>query len=617
MLLHARNLTKSFALRPLFTGISLTIQPGDRLALIGPNGAGKSTLLKILARQTDADEGEINSPANIHAVYVPQQDLFPDAATARDAVVRASLEHLSAPEAVHDAHEAEIIADQVLARLGFDDKHTHADPATLSGGWRKRLSIARALASCAGRPDLILLDEPTNHLDIDAIQWLESLLKRGSFAGTPFASVFVTHDRAFLESVATRVAELSPAYPDGLFVAEGNYSEFLRRKQEFLDAQAKLQQTTANQVRKDLAWLSRGPQGRGTKAKGRIDASHARIDQLADLKARNAAANAAGARIDFNASDRQTKKLVAAKDIAKSLGGKPLFKDLSLTLGVGDRLGLLGPNGSGKTTLIRVLTGELAPDAGSVRLSDPAPRVAVFSQHRQEFDPTTTLKDALCPVSDQVRFRDRPMHVTAWARRFLFRDEQLQQPVSSLSGGELARIHIARIMLAPADLLVLDEPTNDLDIPTLETLEESLEDFPGAVILVTHDRAMLDRLATELIALDGQGNARAFTNLDQALRAMPKPEAAKTEPKSDPKPAAVQPTKRKLSYKDQRDYDTIEQRIAQAESALAAAEKSMNAPNTLADHAKMTAACEAVAAAQQQVRDLYARWEELEGMLSI
>lgn len=620
MLLTARDLSKSFSLRTLFEGVSLSIGPGDRLGLIGPNGAGKSTLLKILAGMIEPDEGAVGGPRAVRAIYVPQQDAFPKGSSPRGVVVEAAGNMLQTPGAVHDEHEAETAADRILDRLGFEGAHLGMAADALSGGWRKRLSLARALASCGGEPDLILLDEPTNHLDIESIRWLESLLTRGAFGGTPFASVFVTHDRAFLESVATRVAELSPAYPQGLFAVEGNYSEFLRRKKEFLDGQKQAQQAMANQVRKDLDWLSRGPQGRGTKAKGRIQASHARMEELDSLRERNAAAASGGARVDFRATDRQTKKLIAAKGVSKSLGGRSLFSGLDLKLGVGDCLGLLGPNGSGKTTLIRVLNGELASDEGEVVLADPRPRVAVFSQLREEFDPATTLKRALCPISDQVRFRDRPMHVTAWARRFLFRDEQLTQPVGSLSGGELARIHIARIMLEPADVLVLDEPTNDLDIPTLEILEESLEDFPGAVILVTHDRAMLGRLSTEILALDGRGGTRFYAGLDQALSGLAKAavreatSSAAKAPASPPPPASPTPSRKKLGFREQREYDAMEANILAAEERVARAEWAMADPKVLQDHARMAAACEELSEAQGAVAKLYARWEELESL---
>lgn len=611
MLLTVRDITKSLGVRTLFRGLTLAVNERDRLGLIGPNGAGKSSLLRLLAGELAPDGGEIVRPRSLRAALVPQVDSFPDRQIAREAVIEAAM---SGAAHAPDRHEAEVLAEIILGRLGFEPEQADSVAGALSGGWRKRLAIARALAAAGGEPDLLLLDEPTNHLDLAGIRWLEDFLKRPPMASANLASVFVTHDRVFLENVATSVAEISPAYPGGALVVEGNYSEFLRRKRDFLDAQARTEQAVAGQVRRDIEWLSRGPQGRQTKAKGRIQASYARMDDLADLRARNAAAGGAGARVDFDATGRRTRKLLVARGISKSLGGRPLFAGVDLALGAGDRLGLLGANGSGKTTLIRVLTGELAPDAGSVERSDPPPRVVVFSQHRREFDPATPLREALCPVSDQVRFRGQPMHVTSWARRFLFRDEQLDQPVSSLSGGELARIHIARVMLEAADVLVLDEPTNDLDIPTLEALEEAMEDFPGALLLVTHDRAMLGRLARSVLALDGRGGVRVHATLEQALAEQESAadQAAKPAPARKPAAPPPPPGRKKLSYMEQREYDAMEARIEQAEARSAAAEAALADPAVIADHEAMTRACEALTHAQQEVAALYARWEELE-----
>jgi ATP-binding cassette subfamily F protein uup len=607
LLLSAREISKVHGLRTLFAGVSISIEAGDRVGLIGPNGAGKSTLLKILAGDEEADAGAIVAAKGARAVYVPQQDVFGAGLSSREVVVRA------AEEETHERHEAEVMADMILDRVGFDDAHGEAPAESLSGGWRKRLSIARALAEAAGEPDLLLLDEPTNHLDLEGIAWLEALITRPSMSGTAFASVFVTHDRAFLERVATRVVELSAAYPMGTLSVDGNYTEFIRRKAEFLEGQAQAEQTLANQVRKDLLWLSRGAKARRTKAKGQIHASHGRIDDLAELRTRNTAATGAAARVDFSSTERKTRKLIVAKRVSKSLGGRTLFSDVDLTLGVGDCLGLLGPNGSGKTTLIRVLTGALAPDSGEVVRSEPAPKIVVFSQHRRDFDPDTLLNEALGPQGDRVYFRGQPMHITAWSRRFLFRDEQLAQPVKSLSGGELARIHIARIMLEQADVLVLDEPTNDLDIPTLETLEEALEDFPGAIVLVTHDRAMLERLSTEVFALDGKGGSGRYATVDQALAARAaseRPAEGKTKPAAQARPASS--AKKKLSYMEQREYEQIEQRIAEAEVEVSRGEAALSDPKVMADHARMTKACEVLGAAQDKVAALYARWEELE-----
>ncbi|HZW09516.1 MAG TPA: ABC-F family ATP-binding cassette domain-containing protein [Phycisphaerales bacterium] len=623
MLLSVRDVAKSHALRTLFQRLSFAIDEGDRLGLIGPNGAGKSTLLKLLAGEEPPDEGEIVASGRVRVAYVPQQDVFTEETLARDVVADAAFSVVGGVGVTHDRHEAEVLAEMTLSRLSFDEALAATSAGALSGGWRKRLAIARALAAAGGEPELLLLDEPTNHLDLGGIRWLEEFVRRPAATGRPFAAVFVTHDRVFLENVATRVMEISPAYPQGAFIVEGNYSEFVRRREEFLAGQARAEQAIAGQVRRDLAWLARGPQGRGTKAKGRIGASYARIDELADLRARNSAAAGAGARVEFDATGRRTRKLIAAKGVSKGFGGRVLFRDVDVALGVGDCLGLLGTNGSGKTTLIRVLTGELAPDAGIVERSDPPPRVVVFSQYRREFPPTTSLREALCPVSDQVRYRGQAMHVTAWSRRFLFRDEQLDQPVSSLSGGELARIHIARVMVEAADVLVLDEPTNDLDIPTLETLEEAMEDFPGAVILVTHDRAMLGRLATRVLALDGEGGARVFASLDQALAESDRRErerAAEAKRQCAAAPAAPAPARqaprKKLSYMEQREYDGIEARIGEAEAKVAAAEARLSDPTVMADRAAMTRVCGELGAAQAEVAALYARWAELEARLA-
>ena len=638
LLLSAQSISKTHGLRTLFRGVSLSIDEGERVGFIGPNGAGKSTLMKLLAGiggevgEHKPDAGTITLAKGLRCVYVEQMEVFADeidgrAMTSRDVVTEAAM--LGGIAAgVHDHHEAEIVGDVILSKIGFDEKHCTTAANALSGGWKKRLSIARALASCGGEPDLLLLDEPTNHLDLEGIEWLEELLLHPPMSNRGFSSVFVTHDRVFLENVATRVIELSGAYPQGTLSVQGNYTEFLRRKEEFLAGQARAEQALANQVKKDLDWLSRKPEARRTKSKSKIFASYDRQDELAELKTRNAAAGSGGARVDFTGTGRKTRKFIEGKGLAKAMGepGRVLFRDVDCELGAGDCLGLLGPNGSGKTTLIRVLTGELEPDAGTIRLSEPKPRVVVFSQHRKEFEPSMFLEEALCSVGDVVRFQGMAMHITAWSRRFLFRDEQLVQPVASLSGGELARVHIARIMLEPADVLVLDEPTNDLDIPTLQVLEEALEDFPGALVLVTHDRAMLGRLATEVLALDGKGGARMFAHLDQALAAIAAAEKAELAAAKRAWAAAqasangvaagsgsVPSTKKKLSYNEQREFEGIEKRIHAAEGEASEAEKRVNDPGVMGDHRKMTEACHELERAQGEVARLYARWEELEG----
>jgi ATP-binding cassette subfamily F protein uup len=619
-LLVARNLSKHFAARTLFTGVSFTVDERERLALIGPNGAGKSTLLKLLAGLDHPDDGEITRKRSLRIAVVHQSDDFPEGLTARDAV----LAGLESATHLHDEHERELAADITLDKVGLAAvADTPCD--TLSGGQRKRLSIARALAH---DPDLLLLDEPTNHLDIAGIAWLEALLRAGRFA-----SVVITHDRAFLERTATRIVELSRAYPEGTFSVAGAYDEFLRRKQDFLANQAKVMQSLSGQVKEDLRWLSRGAKARRTKSKSRIDASHARMAELAELQTRNAPQRAA--HIDFTATDRQTQALLVGRGLSKSFDGRTLFEDVDVRLGPGDILGLLGPNGAGKSTFLNLLTGDLtsdpptpamlaeeasmrellprnAPPLATIRRADKL-RTVRFSQRRDELDPDATLGETLAPT-DTLIYRGRQLHVATWAEMFLFNKDQFRTPIKRLSGGEQARVHIARLMLEPADLLILDEPTNDLDLATLEVLEESIEDFPGAVVLVTHDRAMLERLATTVLALDGVGGARYFADYPQWERATDSGRIISRPTPANAPAAAPAPAKKpkKLGYKEQRELDGMQQAIEQAEGEVARIETELGRPETLDDHQRIAELGRAMAGAQEKVRTLYARWQELE-----
>ena len=460
VLLSVQGLSKGFGPRPLFSDLCLDLRAGERVGLIGPNGSGKTTLLKILAGREEPDAGTRSLRRAARLGYLAQEDDFEPGQTAREVVLTALAE-----EPIEE-HERETRANITLTQVGFDDPDRPAD--TLSGGWQKRLALARELAR---KPDLLLLDEPTNHLDLPGIVWLERLLR-----AAPLGYLVATHDRAFLKAVADEVIEINCAYPDGSFRAAGSYDAFVERREEFLDAQARRQESVENQVRRETEWLGRKAAARTRKAGFRIDEAGRRREELAELKYRNAAAGTAG--IDFVATGRQTRKLLTTTAIAKALGGRTLFAGLDLALTPGDKLGLLGPNGSGKSTLLRVLAGAIEPDAGSVARADGL-QVVMFEQGRAALNPAATLRQALCPNGDTVLYRERRLHVTAWAKQFLFRTEQLDVPVGDLSGGEQARVRIAQLMLRPADLLLLDEPTNDLDIPALEVLEESLAEFPG------------------------------------------------------------------------------------------------------------------------------------------
>jgi ATP-binding cassette subfamily F protein uup len=596
LLLNASGLKKSYGAVPLFENISLNISEGDRLGLIGPNGSGKSTILQILAGQLEPDEGNLALRKNTRLSYVEQQSEFVNGETVRDVVSRA-LARSATPPTEREGRLAE-----TLGRVGFTD--FDAEAAQLSGGWRKRLAIAEALVS---DPELLLLDEPTNHLDLPGIEWLEKLLGTSSFA-----SIIISHDRYFLENVATDTAELNRIYPDGIFRVGGRYSEFLEKKNEFLLAQAKQQESLANRVRTEIEWLRRGPKARATKAKARIDKANELIGQLADLNTRT---RTASADIDFTATDRKTKRLIELKNVSFSIGGNQLLNNVNFTIAAGTRVGLVGPNGSGKTTTLRLLRGEWQPDSGEVTRAESL-RVVYFDQNRP-LDPTLTLRRALAPHSDSVVYQDRTIHVASWAARFMFTNEQLNQPVDRLSGGERARVLIANLMLEPADVLLLDEPTNDLDIPTLEILEESLLEFRGALVLVTHDRYMLDRVSTTVWGLDGQGGAQSFADYSQwedwqSERKAVK-EKARPAGKAETRPASI---KKKLSYLDSRDFETIEDRIMEAEETLTAKRALLEKFQIASDPKRLQATLAEVEEAQEAVDQLYARWAELEAKIS-
>jgi ATP-binding cassette subfamily F protein uup len=590
-LLSVMGAGKSFGAAPLFSNISIHISEGERLGLIGPNGSGKSTLLRIMAGMLEPDTGTRTVRKLTRIAYVPQEPEFAPGATAGKVLEEALPAH-----GLDEADRAAAVS-VTLGKAGFADGA--AEVASLSGGWKRRLSIARELIR---NPDVLLLDEPTNHLDVEGILWLEKLLQSASFA-----AVVVSHDRYFLENAATEVAEINRAYPDGMFRAEGAYADFLEKREAFLEAQSEQQAALANRVRREVEWLRRGPKARTGKSKARIDAAHELMGELAEVSARNAKG---ATRIDFTASGRKTRKLIRAEDIAKELGGRQLFRDLSFSLSPGIRLGLAGPNGSGKTTLLRMLKGELEADSGTIERADGL-RVVYFDQGREELDPAAPLREGLGAHGDSVIYRDRAIHIAGWAKRFLFRAEQLDTPVGRFSGGERARIVIARLMLQPADVLLLDEPTNDLDIPTLEVLEESLTDFSGALVLVTHDRYMLDRVSTVVLGLTGDGGAEVFADYSQWEQARAVKPARIDREAPPPRPSAAAPRK-KLAYLEAREWEQMEQRILEAEQAMEAARAAMQAREVVSDPFALQQRYAEMQAAEAEVEKLYARWAELE-----
>jgi ATP-binding cassette subfamily F protein uup len=603
-------LSKKYGVAPLFRSISFTVSEGERIGIIGPNGSGKSTLLEILQGRVKPDSGDVAIRKGTRVGTVLQISEFAEGETIRSVIDKA-LDRTQVSEGERLSRVAEI-----LGRAQFTD--LDADAAKLSGGWRKRLAIVEALVQA---PDILLLDEPTNHLDLAGIKWLEGVLQNGAFA-----CVVVSHDRYFLENVANEVVELNPAYEDGALRVSGNYSTFLEKKEEYLHAQRNRQEALENRVHTEIDWLRRGPKARTTKSKARIDNAREMIGELAEMKART---RTTSAKIDFSASERQTKQLITLDGVRYSIADRTLFEDIHFIVTSGMRVGLVGPNGSGKTTLLRLLRGDVKPAAGRIRQADSL-RIVYFDQNR-ELDPDVTLRRALAPDSDSVIYQDRVIHVGGWAARFLFTAEQLNQKVGRLSGGERARVLIAQLMLQPADVLLLDEPTNDLDIPTLEILEESLLEYRGALVLVTHDRYMLDRVSTVVLGLDGLGGAERFADYQQWEEWQRSQKAAgKTNASVETQSpsasanggragaaavARASLTKKKLSYKENRELETIEQRVADAEKEMQVRHDALLDPAIMSDGVRLHAASLELEAAQKAIDELYARWVELEAKL--
>ncbi len=590
ILISCQSLTKSHGARTLFQDLSLGLFEGERTGLIGPNGAGKSTLLRILAGLEKPDSGAVSARRGLKVGYLAQKEVFddPDDLT----VAQAAAANLVGQDLAD--YEIDMKVESGLEDAGFPDPHQPI--SKLSGGWRKRLAI---LGQVLKEPDLLLLDEPTNHLDLGGVLWLEKFL-----SGLRFSYLVVTHDRRFLERVTNRVIELNRRYPEGHFSSTGNYSKFLEKREELFANQEATEASLRNTVRTEIAWLRRGAKARTTKQQARINRAGDMMEDLEDLSSRNTAGRAT--EIDFSGSERQSTRLAELINVDKSLGGRRLFRHLNLMLRPGEKLGLLGENGSGKSTLLKILAGEATPDAGTVKRADRL-QVVVFDQDREQLDLNQTLKRSLCPAGEHVEYKGQRIHVYGWASRFLFRQEQMEMPLRLLSGGEQSRVLIARLMLKPADLLLLDEPTNDLDIQSLEVLENSMQDFPGALVLVTHDRWLLDRVSREILALDGKGGARFYADLEQWENAQPEPDS----PAGKGKPAPAEP-KGKLSPKEYKELKGMEAAIQRAEQDAADAQAALEDQAVASDSGELAKRHETLDEARRKVDELFARWTELD-----
>ena len=593
-LLSVRGITHSRGGKTLFRDLTFGIDEGDRVGMIGPNGAGKSTLLRIVAGLEKPDSGTVAMRRGLHVVDVAQEDMFPAGGTVGSQLA-AALDGSTLDEADRAARVA-----QWMGRCGFADPDQPVD--ILSGGWRKRLAI---VCAAVREPDLLLLDEPTNHLDVAGVEWLEQWL-----ADVPFAVLVVTHDRMFLENVATRLICVDPRYPDGTFESTGGYADFVERQAEWLESQGRRLDGLDSDVRRETAWLRRGARARSTKAKGRIEDAQELFATVAEMRSRLKDRSRLAAE-GFTASGRRSRELVVLRKVRADAGGRCLFRDLELVLGPGEKLGLVGTNGSGKSTLMRMIAGERTPDAGEVKRAESL-RVVWFDQGSGDLDRNRTVRETLCPSGDTVEYRGGHLHVSAWAKRFGIDEVRLGAKVGTLSGGEQARVRIAMLMLQPADVLLLDEPTNDLDLETMQVLEDNLHDFGGALVLVSHDRVFLDRVAGRVLVLGESEVPEFYADFAQysdrrAERLATVVAAGQVAPSSTPRSRSL------LTASERKELEQIEDRIATAEASVAEIEARMLEPEIASDAARLRQIWEnELPAVKATVDRLYARWEELE-----
>ncbi len=591
-LLTCNKVSKSYGAHTLFNEIAIGLAKGDRVGLIGPNGTGKSSLLKILAGIESPNCGEVVLRKELALAYIPQQFQY-DETLSLEELLSQTLQDSGLKD-----YEIETRIAVSLSRVGFEEHGQII--STLSGGWKKRLSMANALVQ---EPDLILLDEPTNHLDLAGIQWLENFL-----LSTSLTYLLISHDRYFLNAVTTRIIELNPCYAEGTLSVDGNYHQFLERKDAYLQTQSDYEQSLKKTLKKELEWLSRQPKARTTKAQYRVKEAGKLQAELSQVKERT---QNRVAQISFEDSGRQSKKLIELVSVTVAYENKCLFSELNLRLAKGMKLGIVGNNGSGKTSFLRLLTQEQNPTKGRLAFAEDL-KIVFFDQAREQLDPEETLRHALAPCGDTLYFQGNKVHVNSWAQRFLFRPEQLDLAVGFLSGGEQARLLIARLILKPCDVLILDEPTNDLDIPTLDILEESLLDFDGALVLVTHDRFLLDRVCEQVLGFDGKGDHNFVASQEQWQQYLKDKEA----PVKKQVATSKKVTKRAaLTYMEKKELENMEKTILEAEASIEECQSELDKIDTLNADA-LTKGCHQLQKAQDRLDFLFSRWEELEGKLT-
>ncbi len=630
--LTATDLHKSFGPRRILAGVTLTLRTGERVGLVGVNGSGKSTLAKVLAGVEAPDTGSLALRKGASVSYLDQDPIFDPSLTPR-AIAESGLaawslakgrherasEALARGEGDHDALlDAQTEAAADVERLGgWDMAHKvdsilghvgierpDAPVGSLSGGERRRTALAKILIA---RPALAVLDEPSNHLDVETVEWLEQYL----IDEHEGALLLITHDRYLLDRVCTRTLEID----EGLVMSyDGGYEEYLEKKAERLMHEARTEQNRQNLLRRELEWLRRQPKARTTKQK-------ARIQRAEDAKGAPAPKAQRAVNLAIDAA-RAHKTLVELRSVSLSVPGKSLVRGLDLMIGAGERVGVVGKNGTGKTTLIRAILGDVAPEGGEVVLGKSA-KIAYFDQHRADLDDKKSIFDNVAEDNSRISLGGQTIEVVSYLERFLFDRYKQRQPVGSLSGGERARVALAKILSRGASLVILDEPTNDLDTATLGALEQLLVDFEGASIVVTHDRYFLNRIATSIVAFEGEGKVTRYagnyddyrlqkSRADEEERAAAEAHKAKT---SSPPPARDKATsaKKGLSYAEQKELDGILDAIESAEQKVSSIEASLADPSLYATRgAEVPALNAALAAAKSEAERLTLRWEALE-----
>lgn len=621
-ILDAQSLTRAYGARTVLGGATLTLEGGDRVGLVGANGSGKSTLGRILAGVEEPDSGQVVLRRGARLGYLPQEPRFEGDPTALVAALgglsawtEAKTEYETASEALARGEDVERWlevqtnaaaqierlggwdlthrAQSMLDRVGVRDSSQRV--STMSGGERRRVDLARLLVS---RPDVAILDEPTNHLDVEAIEWLEGHLRDEQ----PGALLLITHDRYFLDRVVRRTAELS----DGILrIYEGGYESYLEAKAEREAHEARAESNRQNLLRRELAWLRRSAPARSTKQKARISRAH-------DVLAKDAPKAARDVALELTTT-RLGRTVLALDDLAVEVGGQTLVDGLTLSLVRGERIGIVGPNGCGKTSLLRAILGELPPARGTITIGKNT-RVTYFGQKREGLDESASILDNVAAGRSRLTVGERTMDARSYLERFLFDPDTIRQPVSSLSGGEKARVLLAKLLLLPANLLVLDEPTNDLDVATLASLEEMLVELNGTALVVTHDRWFLDRVATAILAFEGDGKVVRYPGGYSSYRSLRRVEQ-ETSPSDARKEKTAPPPPKKtragLTYGERLELEGIMDRIAEAEAKVGELEEKLADPALYAD-GSATPVVSAHATARDALDALMSRWEELE-----